>query len=192
MSLYIKIILDILWLLLFVYWLVTAAGSKKSVHKEPFYKRFVLYWLPLIVAAYLLGPGDWFGHTLIRENFVSHTDTVGLTGLFFCAVGVIIACRARYLLGKNWSLSVQKKDEHELITTGIYSLVRHPIYTGLVLMFFGNSLIVGDWRGLIAVAIVLLSFLFKLKKEEKWLTEVFGDRYITYKAHTKMLIPWLL
>ncbi|MCW3083948.1 MAG: putative protein-S-isoprenylcysteine methyltransferase [Bacteroidetes bacterium] len=192
MSTYIKIILNALWFLLFIYWLITSISSKRPANKESPFIRFILYWLPLIFACYLLGPGDWFGHTLMRENFVPHTDAVGLTGLAFCTAGVIIACWARYLLGKNWSLSVQKKEEHELISTGIYKVVRHPIYTGLVLMFFGNALIVGDWRGLIAVAIVLISFLFKLKKEEKWLTEVFGDRYTAYKSHTKMLIPWLI
>jgi protein-S-isoprenylcysteine O-methyltransferase Ste14 len=115
-----------------------------------------------------------------------------VTGLVFCFTGFLIACQARYLLGKNWSLSVQKKEKHELILTGVYKFVRHPIYTGLLLMFFGNAIIVGDWRGLIAVAIVFISFWFKLRKEEKWLMEIFGEEYVEYKRGTKALVPWVI
>jgi protein-S-isoprenylcysteine O-methyltransferase Ste14 len=143
-------------------------------------------------ATYLLGPGEWFGHTLLRENFVPHTDLVGIIGLIFCGVGVTIACWSRVQLGKNWSLSVQQKENHELISSGAYKIVRHPIYTGLLLMFFGTSIIVGDWRGLIAVAIITASFWVKLRKEEQWLIEVFGDEYVEYKNRTNALIPWLV
>ncbi len=192
MSEYIKIALWVAWGLLLTYWAISAINSKKAANEEVLYKRFVFYWLPLLLAMYLLGPGEWFGHALIRENFVPHTDLVGLTGLAFCTAGVIIACWSRYLLGRNWSLSVQKKEDHELISKGPYKLVRHPIYTGLLLLFFGNAIIVGDYRGLIAVAIVFASFWWKLKKEEKWLMEVFGTKYLEYKNTTKTLIPFIL
>jgi len=71
-------------------------------------------------------------------------------------------------------------------------MVRHPIYTGLLLMFLGNALIVGSWRGLIAVFILSVSFWFKLKKEEQWLKEIFGTEYSVYMAKSKALIPWLI
>lgn len=94
--------------------------------------------------------------------------------------------------GKNWSLSVQKKENHELIKSGPYSILRHPIYTGILLIFIGNTIIVGDYRGIIAVVIVFISFWFKLKKEEKWLTEIFGEKYLNYAENTKAIIPYLL
>jgi protein-S-isoprenylcysteine O-methyltransferase Ste14 len=140
----------------------------------------------------LLGPGEWFGHSLIRENFVEHTNLVGGIGLLISFMGLLIACWSRYLLGKNWSLSVQKKENHELIKSGPYSILRHPIYTGILLIFIGNTIIVGDYRGIIAVLIVFISFWFKLKKEEKWLIEIFGEDYHNYKKTTKAIIPYLL
>ena len=130
--------------------------------------------------------------TFLRENFVPHNNLVGIIGLSFSAFGAGIACWSRYTLGKNWSLSVQKKESHELIQDGLYKYVRHPIYTGLILLFIGNTLLVGDYRGIIAVIIVFISFWFKLKKEEKLLTETFGKRYLEYIAKTKALIPFVI
>ncbi|MCB0495145.1 MAG: isoprenylcysteine carboxylmethyltransferase family protein [Cyclobacteriaceae bacterium] len=192
MSEYIKVLLSLLWGTLFLVWLLYALFSKKGTSSEPWHQRLLFNWMPLLLAFYLLGPGDWFGHTLIREKFVEHTNLVGIIGLIPCLLGFAIAIWSRLLLGTNWSLSVQKKEKHELIIRGPYKLVRHPIYTGLLLMFCGNALIVGDYRAIIAVLIVFVSFWFKLKKEEKLLTEVFGDNYREYMQKTKRMIPWLI
>lgn len=192
MSEYIKIGLKITWLIVLTYWFISGLRAKKVDHQETFFKRFVQYWLPLIIAILLLGPGEWFGHSWLRENFVEHTNFVGIIGLVISVIGAIIACTSRYLLGKNWSLSVQKKENHQLIQRGIYKIVRHPIYTGLLLLFIGNAIIVGDYRAIIAVLIVFVSLWLKLKKEEKLLTETFGAKYTEYKNQTKALIPYLL
>jgi protein-S-isoprenylcysteine O-methyltransferase Ste14 len=188
----ISILMNVFWGTLILFWLVSGINAKKSSFREPLFKQFVFYWLPLIMAVYLLGPDERFGNSLIMGHFAAHNNTVGLTGLVICLSGLITAIWARYLLGRNWSVSVQQKENHELIQTGAYKLVRHPIYTGLLLMFLGNAVIVGNWRGLLAVSIVLISFLFKLKKEEEWLTEIFGSKYIEYMQKTKSLIPWLI
>ena len=146
----------------------------------------------MLVAMILLGPGKWFGHSLLREQFLPHSNTVGAIGTMACLLGLAIAGRARYLLGKNWSLAVQLKQQHELIVAGPYRYVRHPIYSGLLLLFSGTALIVGDWRGIIAVMIVLISFWLKLKMEERWLSSYFGDAYTRYQTSTKAIIPWIL
>lgn len=192
MSEYIKIGLKITWLVVLTYWFISGIGAKKAEHQESFFKRFIQYWLPLIIAILLLGPGDWFGNSWLRENFIEHTNLVGIIGLSISIIGAIIACSSRYKLGRNWSLSVQRKENHQLIQDGIYKFVRHPIYTGLLLLFIGNAIIVGDYRAIIAVLIVFVSLWLKLKKEEKLLTETFGTEYTEYKNHTKALIPYLL
>lgn len=192
MSEYIKIGLRICWLFVIAYWFISAIGTKKVQSQENLFKRLIQYWLPLIIAILLLGPGEWFGHSLIRENFVPHINFIGNIGLSICVIGAIIACWSRYQLGKNWSLSVQKKENHELIRHGIYRIIRHPIYTGILLLFIGNTIIVGDYRGIIAVIIVFTSFWFKLLKEEKLLLEIFGNEYLIYKSKTKALIPFIL
>ena len=184
--------LRIVWLALLGYWLWAALSAKPTQQKEPLAKRLFAYWLPLLVAALLLGPGEWFGHTLLREQFVPHTTLVYSIGLAFAILGAALAIASRWMLGRNWSATVELKKEHELITTGPYRLVRHPIYTGLLFLFFGNAIMVGDWRGLLAVAIVFVSFWRKLRLEESWLAAHFGEAYSAYRAHTKALLPAVL
>jgi protein-S-isoprenylcysteine O-methyltransferase Ste14 len=87
---------------------------------------------------------------------------------------------------------VQVKQDHELIQRGPYRFVRHPIYTGLLLAFFGTAVAIGEWRGLICVAIVAASFWFKLRLEERWMRENFGAAYEQYMQRTKALIPGVL
>ena len=184
--------LRITWIAVLGYWLWAVRSAKPVQQQEPFAKRLLVYWLPLLIATLLLGPGDWFGHTLLHEQFVTHTTLVYSLGLALAASGAALAILSRMLLGRNWSATVQLKQEHELITVGPYRLVRHPIYTGLLLQFLGTAVMVGDWRGLLAVAIVFVSFWRKLRLEEVWLTEHFGESYRLYKAGTKALIPALL
>lgn len=181
-----------LWFVVIGYWFWSARGVKSPVRTESLLRRLTLYVLPLIVAALLLGPGKWFGSSPLREQFVSHSTVVESLGLALCILGAAVTCYARHTLGRNWSGTVQLKENHELIEHGPYRIVRHPIYTGFLLLFLGNAIMVGDWRGLLAVTIVFVSFWRKLKREELWLAQHFGARYAEYSSHTKALIPGLL
>ncbi|MAZ27321.1 MAG: isoprenylcysteine carboxyl methyltransferase [Cytophagaceae bacterium] len=182
----------VIWAILLFYWLISGLRAKKVAHQEPFVLRFVKYWFPVLLSVFLLGPGAWLGHSPLREQFIEHTNSVGIAGIVLCAMGAFIACWSRFTLGKNWSLSVQEKQGHELIKTGFYKVVRHPIYTGLLLMFFGTMIIVGDYKAIVAVAIMVVSFWFKLKKEEMVLMDAFGDEYKEYQSQTKALIPYII
>ncbi len=184
--------LRITWIAVLGYWLWAARSAKPARQQEHFAKRLMVYWLPLLIAALLLGPGEWFGHSLLREQFVPHTTRVYAVGLALAVAGAVLSIVSRRLLGRNWSATVQLKQEHELITNGPYRFVRHPIYTGLLLLFLGNAVMVGDWRGLLAVALVSVSFWRKLRLEEVWLTAHFGEPYRRYQARTKALIPAVL
>lgn len=187
-----KIALHLAWIVFLIVWIIEAFKAKKVSQQEPLLKRFLWYWLPLIVAGLLLGPTEWFMGMWIRENFVEHTDLVGIIGASLAWLGTLLACWSRFLLGKNWSVSVQLKKDHELIKTGPYKIIRHPIYTAILLLFLGNVLIVGDYRGLLALGIVFISLWRKLKLEEKWLAKHFEETYLNYKAKTKALFPWIL
>lgn len=188
----IKFGLKAIWLILITYWIVSGFFTKIATRQEKTIISFFYYWFPLIIAVLLLGPGYWFGRSWLREQFIDHTDSVGIFGLILSLIGGIIACWARYQLGKNWSLSVQQKEKHELIRTGLYKKVRHPIYSGLLLLFTGTAIIVGDYRSIVATVIVFLSFWFKLKKEERLLFETFGEKYKLYKKETHAIIPYII
>ena len=184
--------IDVAWWVLLLWWLVSAWGNKSAARGEPWLTRVLLYWLPLAVAFALLGPGEWFGHTLLREGIVPHTVPVIAVALLLVALGVALACWSRFLLGRNWSSVVQIKKDHELIEAGPYRYIRHPIYTGILLAFIGTALKVGDVRGIFAVLIVFISFWRKLRMEERMLGETFGEAYAAYRLRTKALIPGLL
>ena len=184
--------IDIAWYVFALWWVVSAWGNKSAARGEPWLTRLLLYWIPLVAAFGLLGPGDWFGHTFLREGIVPHTLPVLAVAFALVATGVGLACWSRYLLGRNWSSVVQIKQDHELIEAGPYRYVRHPIYTGLLLAFIGTALREGDVRGIFAVLIVFISFWRKLRMEERMLSETFGEVYASYRRRTKALIPGIL
>ncbi|HEY4292180.1 isoprenylcysteine carboxylmethyltransferase family protein [Luteibacter sp.] len=177
------------WYFLLAWWLWSARGTKAAVRGEPWMTRLFLYWLPLVLAFVLLGPGEWYGHHWLREGIVPHTTPFFATALLIVVAGVALACWSRYLLGRNWSSVVQIKQAHELIEAGPYRYIRHPIYTGILLAFIGTAIQVGDVRGIFAVLIVFVSFWRKLRMEERMLGETFGDVYAAYKRRTSALIP---
>jgi protein-S-isoprenylcysteine O-methyltransferase Ste14 len=180
------------WGAVLAYWAWSAHRAKRTEQIEPRALRLLAYWLPLAIAFSLLGPGEWFGDSVLREQFVPHSLPVYGIGLASCVAGAALAIWSRWLLGSNWSSVVALKQDHELIEAGPYRHVRHPIYSGLLLLFLGNALMVGDWRGLLAVAIVAASFWRKLRVEEAWLTQRFGEHYRDYLGRTRALVPGVL
>ncbi|TZF87781.1 methyltransferase family protein [Cognatilysobacter lacus] len=184
--------LRLTWLVVLGYWAWSARSVKAAASTESFGMRLAAYWLPLLFAGLLLGPGRWFGHSWLRDQFVPHTMPVFAVGLALAMAGAALCIYSRILLGRNWSATVQLKQDHELIQSGPYRSIRHPIYTGFLLLFLGSAVLTGDWRGLLAVAIVFVSFWRKLRLEEKWLGQHFGPAYQAYRERTKALIPAVL
>ncbi len=114
-----------------------------------------------------------------------------IVGVLLTILGLGIAIIARRTLGRNWSNIVDVKVDHELITNGIYSLVRHPIYLGFGLMGLGSALTfqsLGVWVYFIVLSLV---FFFRIKREEDLMTKTFPKEYLEYKKRTKALIPFL-
>ena len=112
------------------------------------------------------------------------------TGLL--VAGLLIAVWARMTLGRNWSNVVTVKGDHELVRTGPYRWVRHPIYTGLLLALAGSALSQDLRIDLVVVPLAFLGFWIKLRREEIWMRGQFGPAYDTYCAQTARLIPYLL
>lgn len=181
-----------MWVIFTLYWLWGWLRVKSAKRKEPLLPRLLKYWLPLVIAITLIGPGDWFGSSWLHARMYPASVAIAVLGALLTMLGVAFACWARYVLGRNWSSVVQVKQDHELIQSGPYRWVRHPIYTGLLLAFLGTAMAIGEWRGLICVVIVAVSFWFKLKLEERWMRDNFGVAYENYMQRTKALIPGLL
>src|SRR6266478_231667 len=176
-----------LWVLFGFYWLVSALKRKKTKRRETWGQRF-LYMLPLLAAAELLvrpeARYEWLG-----ARFVPLNPAVEWAGVLLTAAGVAVAFWARWHLGANWSGVVTLKEGHELIRTGPYRNIRHPIYTGILLALFGTVVTTGELRGLLAVAIAWLSFYWKARREESFLSQEFGEKFAAHAKQTGMFLP---
>jgi protein-S-isoprenylcysteine O-methyltransferase Ste14 len=106
------------------------------------------------------------------------------------ALGLAFTVWARVHLGANWSANVARKLDHELVRSGPYAWVRHPIYSGLLLAFFGVAVGRGDVGALLGCALMSYGFLRKLRIEERWLPQTFGDAYVRYRDEVPSLLPW--
>ena len=92
----------------------------------------------------------------------------------------------------HWSRSVTIKKDHELITTGPYAIVRHPIYTGILIGFIGMAIAISQVRGFIVFVLIFVAFWMKFRLEEQWMRSQFGETYATYARHTAALVPYIL
>jgi protein-S-isoprenylcysteine O-methyltransferase Ste14 len=108
------------------------------------------------------------------------------------ALGLGFAVAARAWLGRNWSAEVTIKQNHELVRSGPYTIVRHLIYTGMLLELVGTALSVGKWRALVGLVLIVAALLRKLSIEERFMSEQFGEAYARYRAEVPGLIPFVI
>jgi len=115
---------------------------------------------------------------------------LGVMGVILCAAGIAFAIWARRHIGRNWGMPMSLQEDHELVTTGPYARVRHPIYSGMLLAMVGSMLAEGaGW--LPPFLIFFVYFIYSAKTEEKLMVQQFPNEYPAYKERTKMLIPFV-
>ena len=165
-------------------------ASKPCADAKLIWSRFA-HIGPMLVGAVLLGAHHLPSHWL-NERFLPRSWTGYWIGLVLLAAGLAFAVWARRHLGGNWSGSVTLKEDHELIRSGPYRFMRHPIYSGLLLALLGTAIVIGQWRALIALAFIVVSLLIKMRTEERFMIETFGDDYVRYRAEVPALIPRLV
>jgi protein-S-isoprenylcysteine O-methyltransferase Ste14 len=178
----VDLVIVLCWAVFWVYWLVTAATAKPGQGRWSGYAaaRIAL----IVVFFFLVREFGFRGHQLRNGPVLAG---VGLA-LFF--LGLALAVWARRCIGRNWGTPMSRKVEPELVTTGPYRRVRHPIYTGLILAMLGTALATTLY-GLIAVAVLGGFFVYSATREEKYLAGEFPDTYPGYKRSTSMLIPFV-
>jgi protein-S-isoprenylcysteine O-methyltransferase Ste14 len=119
------------------------------------------------------------------------TVPMAVSGAIIATLGLILAFSARAAIGHNWGPPGTRRTDTELVTSGPYTLVRHPIYGGLLLMMIGTAMgLIPTWWLVAAAAGIY--FVYSARAEERFMTERFPDSYPAYCARTKMLLPFLL
>jgi protein-S-isoprenylcysteine O-methyltransferase Ste14 len=176
-----RIAIAITWAAFWIYWLVSAFGAKQSVAGR---RRFPLNGATAIAAFVLV-------RVFHGGNLVIHTPALAAIGALVFASGLLFAVWARIHLGRNWGMPMTQRAEPELVTSGPYRFVRHPIYAGLLLGLIGTALAT-DLLGLILAVILGAYFYYSASVEEKNLIATFPTAYPAYRLATKMLIPFVL
>src|SRR5579862_1720737 len=176
-----KLAVGIGWIAFWVYWLVSAASSHESVSGGWRTRLTGVSSISVVLIAVVLR----------RGTLAVHNVTLEAIGTVVFACGIALAVWARLHLGRNWGMPMTQRAEPELVTSGPYRFVRHPIYTGLLIAIAGTAL-VDNLLGLAVVAVLVAYFYYSGSVEERNLSATFPTAYPEYRSRTKMLIPFLL
>jgi protein-S-isoprenylcysteine O-methyltransferase Ste14 len=168
------------WAAFWIYWLVASIGVKAGQTR---WTRFAGLRVGVILVVLLLLRGRALeGHGAISDPWLQ-----GI-GLAVFLLGLALAVWARLYIGRNWGMPMSKKADPELVTTGPYRYIRHPIYSGIILAMIGTTIAVSLYW-LVAVALLGAYFVYSAIMEERFMADRFPDSYPEYKRSTKMLIP---
>ncbi len=182
-------LIDYSWLAIGILWLVTSILAKPAMRVQSVSSRAtqallsIAGFLLIFKSSWNLGP--------LNERIVPSSAAVDYLGCALTLGGILFAIWARFFLGTNWSASVTVKHDHTLIRRGPYSVVRHPIYTGLLLAALGTSLVFGTIRCFVGVVLLTVGFRLKSLLEERFMQEQFGAQYASYKHEVKALVPFI-
>lgn len=176
-----KTAIDIAWIIFGGYWLASAFGTKEGVGSR---RRIPLNGLTILAVVLLV-------RVFRGGNWAVQSPVLGVIGAVMFASGLALAVWARLHLGRNWGMPMTQKAEPELVTSGPYRFVRHPIYSGLLAGVLGTALVT-NLIGLFIVAILTGYFYYSAAVEERNLATRFPTTYPAYRASTKMLIPFIL
>ena len=181
------------WFLFIVFWVVNALKAKKDTIRQGSWLPGLVVRVAIVAAVVFLVrvPG---GRHLLQESralFSYSSPTFGIAGATLCVIGVATAVWARACLGTNWSSRPSVKADHALITSGPYHLIRHPIYTGILLAALGTAIDAGI-IGLVIFLGVAVVLIRRIPVEEKLMMGLFEEQYSLYKRRTKALIPFIV
>jgi protein-S-isoprenylcysteine O-methyltransferase Ste14 len=176
------------WILWLISWFAAAAWSERTV-RRPAVRREVLYRVLTVSGAMLMfgaNPGGVRADTPLWRV----APAIGwlLAALVIC--GFLFMWWARTHLGQLWSSSVTRKEHHHVVDTGPYAIVRHPIYTGLLVAIVGTMLIRVTIITLIGSALIATGIYVKARVEEAFLRQQLGDSYAAYARRVPMLVPF--
>jgi protein-S-isoprenylcysteine O-methyltransferase Ste14 len=176
-----RVAIVVVWILFWIYWFAVGTRAK---HGSMGRRRIPLNGVTAIAVVILV-------RVFRGGSLEVHSPLLGAIGAVLFASGLALAVWARVHLAENWGMPMTVKDEPELVTSGPYGVVRHPIYSGLLLAFLGTALAT-NLLGLVIDAVLVGYFYYCGTVEERNLTDTFPAAYPEYRQNTKMLIPYVL
>lgn len=177
------------WTVFVLFWFVAAFNRKAAQKRESFARRLV--YVAFMAFAFIVLYERQLPSDFLAGRLWPYLDWIAQLGALLTVAGIAFSIWARVHIGRNWSGQVMIKRDHELIRSGPYARIRHPIYTGLLLAVFGTFLAIGEVRVLLAFVVILFGFTYKAKREEALLAEHFGPAFEEHKKHTGFFLPRL-
>ena len=175
------------WLIFGAIWVISSLKTKPTEQRAPIGSRLA-YGVPILAASFLMfTDGSAFGGAGTR--ILPRSPALDALAIILTIGGIAFAIWARFYLGGNWSSAVSVKVGHELIRTGPYGWVRHPIYAGLLVALFGTALARPRLIGFLAIALFSAGFWIKSRMEEEFMRKTFGEHYLEYTRETGALVP---
>jgi protein-S-isoprenylcysteine O-methyltransferase Ste14 len=182
-------LINALWLVLFAYWMIAAVGAKRSVRTGLRSKRNGLRLGVIMLMVIALRTVPVLRQSLHNaQAHMAGSWVLGAAGVVLCALGIALALWARVHLGRNWGMPMSAKENPELVTTGPYAFVRHPIYTGILLAMLGST-IGEDVFWVLPLVAFGGYFFYSAKREEELMIGQFPEQYPAYMRRTNMLVP---
>lgn len=177
------------WIIFLAYWLISAFGQKPMAERQSLWSALA-HRIPLGFSYFLLIEG--YLPLPMNVPVTPHADWARAMGDLVCALGLFVTLWARWTLAGNWSSDVTFKQGHELIRRGPYQFVRHPIYTGILVMSLGTAIEAGRLLCWLALLPMAAAFWLKLKQEERLMLRHFPDDYPAYQKQVKALVPFVI
>ena len=171
------------WVLLSLYWTVSARNATAAARAESKASRAVHVVLTNLALLLEIAPIHGVG------RFLPVSAAIMVAGLAVEFAGLLFAIWARRHLGEHWSGEITIKQRHDLIRSGPYRRLRHPIYTGFLMMYAGVALVTGEWLAVVGFAMVLFAYWRNIRLEERNLDEAFGSDYAAYRHESWAIVP---
>jgi protein-S-isoprenylcysteine O-methyltransferase Ste14 len=187
---------EVVWVIGIVGWCVIRHPFQRRAKRVPVIRNGRTLSERIGLAAALFGlailPGFYVATGLPEwANYPASMWAITAGGLVYC-LALWVFRRSHKELGRNWSITLEIREQHKLVSTGLYSVIRHPMYTAFLLMGAGQALLLANWvAGLAGLFGFAILFILRVNKEERMMTETFGLEYRAYVERTKRLIPYL-
>ena len=180
-----------LWVAFFVYWVIAAIPARRGLTRSAFRRGMMMRFVLFVVTVIAIMIAERFPDLRALQWAEFYSLPMALAGAAIATLGAVLAFTARAAIGRNWGPPATRRPDTDLVTSGPYALVRHPIYSGILLLIVGTAVGLLPAWWLVAVAAGIY-FIHSARAEERFMAERFPDSYRAYSARTRMLIPFLL
>jgi protein-S-isoprenylcysteine O-methyltransferase Ste14 len=184
-------VIPALWILFTLYWVISARFAKRNIGRAARWKHVGMRAALLVLVVIALSNATLRHGLRAAQSYQSSHAFMIAIGIIMVAVGIAIAVSARLQLGRNWGMPMSQQENADLIMTGPYAYVRHPIYSGIILGMLGSA--IGHSAAWTLPLVVFGGyFIYSARREEELMCRLFPDVYPAYMARTNMLVPYVL